>query len=271
MPELPEVETVKRGLQPLCVGQSVTHVQVHQPALRWPVPETLAQQLSGQTLRQLTRRGKYLLFEFEAGTLLMHLGMTGVCRVLPQSAPLARHDHVVFEFANGESLRFNDSRRFGAILWTEADPLQHALLGKLGPEPLSETFDTAYLYQDTRQRRMAIKPWLMNSHHVVGVGNIYANEALFLAGIHPERPASSLTRPQAALLVEAVKRVLDEAIAAGGTTLRDFKNTQGKPGYFRQALKVYGNQGKACPQCGEPIQHLRQAQRSTYFCARCQV
>ena len=270
MPELPEVETVKRGLQPLCVGQLITQLKVLQPQLRWPVPSMLAQQIQGRTIRRLTRRGKYLLFDVEVGTVLMHLGMTGVCRVLPQATPLAKHDHVVFEFGNGESLRFNDSRRFGAILWADQAPLQHKLLCKLGPEPLADTFDGDYLLQHTRQRRVAIKQWLMNSHHVVGVGNIYANEALFLAGIHPERLAQSLTQQEAVALVAAVKQVLAAAIAAGGTTLRDFKNTQGKPGYFRHALKVYGCQGQACTQCGEPIVQIRQAQRSTYFCAQCQ-
>ena len=270
MPELPEVETVKSGLQPLCVGQSITQLHIHQPKLRWPIPEGLAQRVQGHTIQQLTRRGKYLLFDFPVGTVLMHLGMTGICRVLPQSTPLAKHDHVVFEFGNGESLRFNDSRRFGAILWTEQDPMQHELLRKLGPEPLSDAFDGAYLYQKTRQRRVAMKQWLMNSHHVVGVGNIYANESLFVAGIHPQRLAQSLSEQEATALVNAIKTILAAAIKAGGTTLRDFKNTQGKPGYFRHALKVYGCQGKACVQCGGPIAHMRQAQRSSYFCPQCQ-
>ncbi len=271
MPELPEVETVKNGLIPLCVGRKILAVHVRRPQLRWPIPVDLAQHIDKQTISAIERRGKYLLIRFAHGTMLMHLGMSGICRVLPLEQPWEKHDHVIFVLDNQTSWRFNDTRRFGALLWTQTDPLTHLLLCDLGPEPLSSAFNADFVYTATRQRRTPIKSWLMNSHQVVGVGNIYACEALFAARIHPERLAHTIQFSEAELLVSAIKSILAAAIEAGGTTLRDFKNTAGKPGYFRHALSVYGSAGEPCQKCSTHIQVMRQAQRSTFFCPDCQA
>lgn len=270
MPELPEVETTRRGLEPLLVGRSVQAVKVHNRALRWPVPHGLGRILAGRTVVQIGRRSKYLLIDCGGGTLIVHLGMTGHLRVVPQVEPRKKHDHVEFLLDDGRALRFNDSRRFGAILWTQDDPLAHPLLKDLGPEPFAAAFTAAYLAGRAQGRVVAVKPFLMEAKTVVGVGNIYASEALFRAGIDPRRPAGEVSRTAFARLVKTVREVLAEAIAAGGTTIRDFANSDGEPGYFRISLRVYGRGGEGCLGCGTPIKQIRLGQRSTYFCPKCQ-
>lgn len=270
MPELPEVETVRRGLAPHLTGQIVTGVVVRQPRLRWPVPDDLAAQLPGQTIRRVERRAKYLLLRADTGTAILHLGMTGRLRILPAGAPLQKHDHVDLMLASGRCLRFNDSRRFGALLWTLEPPERHPLLEPLGPEPLGDAFSGAYLHQRAQGRIPAIKTFVMDNRVVVGVGNIYANEALFAAGIGPLRPAGQITLAEYERLAEAIQDILDEAIRQGGTTLRDFVGGEGEPGYFQQCLRVYDRYALPCTACGEPIQRCRIGQRATYYCPRCQ-
>ncbi|MDG4594990.1 MAG: bifunctional DNA-formamidopyrimidine glycosylase/DNA-(apurinic or apyrimidinic site) lyase [Candidatus Contendobacter sp.] len=270
MPELPEVETVRRGLAPHLTGQIVTGVVVRQPRLRWLVPDELAAQLPGQTIRRVERRAKYLLLRTDAGTAILHLGMTGRLRLLPAATPLQKHDHVNLALANGQCLRFNDSRRFGALLWTTEPPEQHPLLQALGLEPFDAAFSSAYLRQRAQGRTSAAKAFIMDSHIVVGVGNIYANEALFAAGINPLRPAGQLTEAECDRLAVAIREILTEAIRQGGTTLRDFIGGDGEPGYFQQSLRVYDRHGVPCVACGQPIQRCRVGQRATYYCPRCQ-
>jgi formamidopyrimidine-DNA glycosylase len=269
MPELPEVETTRRGLAPLLLGRTVLALKVHNRALRWPVPHGLGRTLTGQTFLALGRRSKYLLLSLSKGTLI-HLGMTGHLRVVPAGEPRKKHDHVELLLDDGRALRYNDSRRFGAILWAGAEPLDHALLKNLGPEPFSAGFTADYLVERARRRVVAVKPFLMDAKTVVGVGNIYASEALFRAGIDPRRPAGKVSRAAFARLVKVVREVLLEAIEAGGTTIRDFANSDGEPGYFRISLRVYGRTGEPCITCDAPIQQVRLGQRSTYFCAKCQ-
>jgi formamidopyrimidine-DNA glycosylase len=270
MPELPEVETTRQGILPHLLKQTVTRVIVRQPSLRWPVPERLSKILKGEALQDIQRRGKYLLLYFSCGCLILHLGMSGKLRVLSQAVAPSKHDHCDIIFANGVVLRFNDPRRFGAILWTEDDPLQHPLLVNLGVEPLLNGFTSSYLYRMTRGKKVAIKQLIMDAKIVVGVGNIYANEALFLSHLLPERPANSLTQKEAGALVANIKKVLRQAIKVGGTTLKDFLSADGKPGYFAQQLKVYGREGLPCYICQQRIAQTRQGQRSTYFCIKCQ-
>jgi formamidopyrimidine-DNA glycosylase len=270
MPELPEVETTRRGLAPLLTGRTVTGVRVHNRSLRWPVPHGLSRTLTGRTIQAIGRRSKYLLIDCGTGTLLVHLGMTGHLRVVPADEPRKKHDHVELLLDDGRALRFNDSRRFGAILWSKGDPFAHPLLKDLGPEPFDAAFTSACLVARAEGRKVAVKPFLMDAHTVVGVGNIYASEALFRAGIDPRRPAGKVSRAAYTRLVKSVREVLLEAIEAGGTTIRDFMSSDGEPGYFRISLKVYGRGGEGCVGCGAPIQLVRLGQRSTYFCARCQ-
>jgi formamidopyrimidine-DNA glycosylase len=270
MPELPEVETTRRGIAPHLISHSVIDVIVRNRRLRWPIPTTLAKHIKGQIIRAIDRRAKYLLFRFDTGILIMHLGMSGSLRLLPADTPVEKHDHVDFIFDNGQCLRFRDPRRFGSIHWTKRSPEQHKLLKDLGPEPLSDTFNTAYLAQQANKRKIAIKDLLMNSHVVVGVGNIYASEALFLAGIHPSRAAGRVSAARLDKLVSAIKSVLQKAIAAGGTTLRDFTLSDGTPGYFKQKLNVYKRTGEPCPSCQRPIKQIKLGQRSTFYCAHCQ-
>lgn len=269
MPELPEVETSRRGVAPYVENQRITELIVRDKRLRWPVADDLPSHLPGQTVQQLRRRAKYLLFECDHGTLMLHLGMSGRLHVLDNDLPPQKHDHVDIVFANGYRLRFTDPRRFGALLWT-SDVEQHALISHLGPEPLSTDFDGDYLYARTRNRKVCIKTLVMNAQVVVGVGNIYASEACFLSGIHPAMAASKLTRPKAQKLAEAIKTVLHNAIAAGGTTLRDFRDSEGKPGYFKQKLMVYARQTEPCRICQTPVEKIVQTQRATYFCPQCQ-
>jgi formamidopyrimidine-DNA glycosylase len=282
MPELPEVETTRRGIAPHIIGRQIKQVIVRQPRLRWPVPARLKTTLPGQTVQDVTRRGKYLLLHTKAGTVILHLGMSGSLRLVASDEPVGKHDHVDIVFNHGRSLRLRDPRRFGAVLWTTRSPLQHTLIKSLGPEPLGADFDADHLYQRSRHRRLAIKSLIMDSKIVVGVGNIYANEALFAAGIRPDRAAGRISKVRYQRLVGAIKQVLTAAIAAGGTTLRDFTNGEGKPGYFGQKLCVYGRAGEPCVRCakkgsmkdganiGAKIQLTRQGQRATYFCRHCQ-
>jgi len=266
MPELPEVETTRRGIEPLIVGKIVAAVRVHNASLRWPVPAELEHRLPGQRVLGVGRRSKYLLVRFEHGTLIVHLGMTGHLRVAAEEAERRKHDHVELVFTDGSVLRFNDSRRFGAMLWTAEDPVAHVRLSELGPEPFADE----YLFRRSRDRKLAVKPFLMDAKTVVGVGNIYASEALFRAGIDPRLPAGEVSRSRYAKLVEAVRAVLSEAIAAGGTTIRDFADSNGKPGYFVNELRVYGRAEQPCVTCQTPIRQLRLGQRATYFCPKCQ-
>lgn len=270
MPELPEVETSRRGISPHIVGKRFESVVLRQSRLRWPVPQQLSSILAGLTLDAVERRGKYLLLSTVKGTLILHLGMSGNLRITDRQQIVRKHDHVDFVFADGTVLRFNDPRKFGAVLWTEAPAHDHPLLATLGPEPLSEQFDAAYLLRRANKRRIPLKTLIMDSHVVVGVGNIYANEALFMAGLQPLKPAADLDLDDSQRLVDAIKTVLRRAIDQGGTTLRDFTDAQGKPGYFRQHLSVYGRAGQPCPSCAEPIEHRKIAQRASYYCPSCQ-
>jgi formamidopyrimidine-DNA glycosylase len=269
MPELPEVETTRRGLLPHVVGRTIAHVEVREPRLRWPVAKNLARTLAGERIAELARRAKYLLFATDAGTLLVHLGMSGSLRYLPTPVAPAAHDHIDVHFEGGGALRFNDPRRFGSFIFTKT-PAAHPLLKELGPEPLGDEFDADYLWRASRNRRVAIKQHLMNGRVVVGVGNIYASEALFRAGIHPRRTAGRIARARFEPLVGAVRDVLRDAIDEGGTTLRNFVGGDGKPGYFRGSLRVYERDGRPCVSCGTAIERRVQGQRATYYCPRCQ-
>lgn len=270
MPELPEVETTRRGIAPQVIGRRVTRVIVREPRLRWRVPASLAKALPGQTFRAVERRAKYLLLRTDRGTVLAHLGMSGSLRVVAHEMPAGAHDHLDIVLDDRRCLRLRDPRRFGAILWTEKDPGAHPLLAGLGPEPLGAGFTPDYLRQRTRKRRVAIRDLLLNSRIVAGVGNIYANEALFLAGVRPGRAAGKLTAAECTRLVNAVRATLKRAIRAGGTTLRDFTNADGRPGYFRQALSVYGRAAEPCRRCGVPIRLARLGSRSAFYCPGCQ-
>ncbi|MET0498877.1 MAG: bifunctional DNA-formamidopyrimidine glycosylase/DNA-(apurinic or apyrimidinic site) lyase [Steroidobacteraceae bacterium] len=270
MPELPEVETTRSGVAPFAVGHVIEQVIVREPRLRWPIPPQLAIEARGQRILGLSRRAKYLLFGLVNGTIILHLGMSGSLRVLSAPTAVLPHDHVDIVLDSGVTLRFNDPRRFGSLLWTHEDPLQHPLLRSLAPEPLSEEFDGDYLAKAAKGRKVAIKQLIMNSQVVVGVGNIYASEALFRAGIRPRRAAGRLKTAEFDALVKSIKQVLREAIRQGGTTLRDYVNPQGMPGYFRQKLFVYERGGEPCRVCKTPIRQLVQGQRSTYFCHECQ-
>jgi len=269
MPELPEVETTCRGIAPHVSGQRIEQIILRETRLRWPISAEVAN-LEGHRIAGVSRRAKYLLMALDQGHLIWHLGMSGSMRVLPTGAAAATHEHVEFQLANGQSLRFRDPRRFGALLYSPDDPLQHRLLQALGPEPLADAFDADYLYACCRGRSAAIKTLIMNSHVVVGVGNIYASEALFLAGIRPTRAAGRISKARIARLVEAIRVTLGAAIEKGGTTLQDFTQADGKPGYFRHALQVYANKG-TCHACGRSIRHLVQGQRSSYYCPGCQT
>lgn len=270
MPELPEVETTRRGIAPHITGKAVARVIVRNPQLRWPVPKRLRKELGGQSIESVRRRAKYLLLGTANGTLLLHLGMSGSLRIIDARVPPGKHDHVDIVFTDERALRFTDPRRFGSLHWTRCPPEQHRLLRSLGPEPLGDAFTGEYLYRLSRGRKVAIKPFLMNSHHVVGIGNIYACEALYLAGIYPKRAAGRISRKKYDLLVEVIREVLNDSIEQGGTTLRDFVNGHGEPGYFRLHLNVYGRGGKPCFSCHAPIREIRQGQRSTFYCPVCQ-
>jgi formamidopyrimidine-DNA glycosylase len=270
VPELPEVETTRRGIEPHVSGQIVAAVDVRQPKLRWRVPRGLSRKLEDAHIDGVERRGKYLLLRTSAGTLIVHLGMSGSLRMVSNGLAPQIHDHVDVCLRNGLKLRLRDPRRFGAVLWTEANPMRHPLLAGLGPEPLSEAFDGSWLRQIARRRRSAVKTLIMDSRVVAGVGNIYASEALFLAGISPARSSGRISAQRFDALAEAVKQVLAEALKQGGTTLRDFVNGAGEPGYFAQSLRVYGRRGEPCINCGALIKARVLGQRASYFCPHCQ-
>ncbi|MBZ0091265.1 MAG: bifunctional DNA-formamidopyrimidine glycosylase/DNA-(apurinic or apyrimidinic site) lyase [Sulfuricellaceae bacterium] len=270
MPELPEVETTRRGLEPHLAGQRIRAVIIRNPRLRQPIPAELPAILPGRTVKQVLRRAKYLLLDCERGWLIVHLGMSGSLRVLPEETPPEKHDHFDLVLENGLCMRLRDPRRFGAVLWTADDPLDHPLLARLGIEPLTDEFDGAWLHRQLRGRKTSIKQTLMDGHLLVGVGNIYANEALFRTGIRPQTAAQRLSRPRCDRLAQTIKETLLQALAAGGSSLRDFVDSAGKPGYFQQSYYVYSRQDQACRVCASPIRHLRQGQRSTFYCPACQ-
>nr|Q31EB2.1 RecName: Full=Formamidopyrimidine-DNA glycosylase; Short=Fapy-DNA glycosylase; AltName: Full=DNA-(apurinic or apyrimidinic site) lyase MutM; Short=AP lyase MutM [Hydrogenovibrio crunogenus XCL-2] len=270
MPELPEVETTRKGIQPKVEGQAIQKIIIRNGKLRWPVDPSLVEKLPGLVVLSIKRRAKYLLLETDQGHLIIHLGMSGNLRVLPQHEPAVKHDHIDLLLENGFLLRYHDPRRFGSWLWTEAPIQEHSLLKSLGPEPLTDAFNAEYLFQKLQGRKTAIKTFIMNNQIVVGVGNIYANESLFLSGIHPTRPAQSLTLTEATKLTAHIKTVLSAAIEQGGTTLKDFLTPDGKPGYFEQKLNVYGRENLPCPQCDSAIEKVVLNQRAAYFCSNCQ-
>jgi len=270
VPELPEVETTRRGIAPALQGRRVQAVEVRDARLRWPVEPQFGERLAGQRLQAVDRRAKYLLLRFPRGTLLIHLGMSGSLRLVGPQTPLRPHDHYDILFDGGRVLRYHDPRRFGCALWIDGVPEAHPLLAGLGPEPLGAGFDGAYLAHRARGRRAAIKSLLMDARVVVGVGNIYANEALFLAGIDPRRAAGRVSEARCARLAEAVRGVLAEAIERGGTTLRDYVNGSGEPGWFGLSLQVYGRRSEPCPRCSTPIRHALVGQRGTFWCPACQ-
>lgn len=268
MPELPEVETSRRGIAPHIEGQTIRQIAVREPRLRWPVPPELSKTLPGLAIERVERRAKYLLLTTARGSLILHLGMSGSLRILPPGTPPQKHDHVDLVFDDC-LLRLRDPRRFGALLWAE-DPMQHQLLVNLGPEPLSAEFDGEHLWQQAQRRRCPVKNLVMDGGVVVGVGNIYASESLYLAGIHPNRACNRVSLARYRRLAEAIRQVLQHAIEQGGTTLRDFQRQDGSPGYFEQQLKVYGRAGEPCPGCGRPISQRRIGQRSSFYCSHCQ-
>ena len=268
MPELPEVETARRGIEPHVAGRTLTAVTVREPRLRWPVDARVAE-LRDKRIVGLRRRAKYLLMDLGDLNLGIHLGMSGTLRVVPAETPLRKHDHIDLHLDSGRLLRFNDPRRFGALLYL-TDALTHPLLANLGPEPLDQDFSGGWLYRRSRGRRVSVKSFIMDNATVVGVDNIYAQESLFLAGIHPSRPAGRISEARYQRLALAIRSVLAKAIEAGGTTLRDFTSADGQPGYFAQQLLVYGRAGEPCPQCAEPLRGGRHGQRSTVYCPRCQ-
>lgn len=268
MPELPEVEVSRLGISPHITGQKITFVGVYHQQLRWRVSEQIST-LAGSTIERVERRAKYLLLHTQTGAIILHLGMSGHLRVVEKDTPLKKHDHIELQFANGKSLRLNDARRFGACLWQEKDT-QHSVLAKLGVEPLSEQFDANWLFNCAKNKKVAVKQFIMNNQVVVGVGNIYANESLFKAGIHPQKPAGEVGLAGYQTLAPIIKHTLAAAIEQGGTTLKDFAQSDGKPGYFAQQLLVYGRKGKPCVNCKTPLEEIRLGQRSTVYCPTCQ-
>ncbi|MCG8158496.1 bifunctional DNA-formamidopyrimidine glycosylase/DNA-(apurinic or apyrimidinic site) lyase [Brenneria goodwinii] len=268
MPELPEVETSRRGISPYLVGHTILYAEVRNSRLRWPVSNEILS-LSDQVVLGVHRRAKYLLIELTTGWIIVHLGMSGSLRILPEFIEPGKHDHVDLVLDSGKVLRYTDPRRFGAWLWSN-NPQESPVLAHLGPEPLSDDFSGNYLYQKSRGRKTLVKPWIMDNKVVVGVGNIYASESLFTAAIRPDRAAGSLSEAEATLLADTIKRVLLRSIEQGGTTLRDFLQSDGKPGYFAQELQVYGRSGEPCRVCGTPVEVAKHGQRSTFFCRRCQ-
>ncbi|MEX0963140.1 MAG: bifunctional DNA-formamidopyrimidine glycosylase/DNA-(apurinic or apyrimidinic site) lyase [Pseudohongiellaceae bacterium] len=270
MPELPEVETTRRGIEPHVTKRRVSEVILRRKNLRWPITPSLIDELPGEMIKTVSRRGKYLLLTTRRGTLIIHLGMSGCLRIVDKLQGAAKHDHVDIVFANNKVLRYTDPRRFGCILWETGPPASHPLLAALGPEPLSDEFHTDYLFMKSRARNAAIKNFIMDSATVVGVGNIYANESLFLAGINPKRSAGRISKARYENLVRCIREVLLSAIEVGGTTLRDFTNSDGEPGYFAQSLHVYGRKGAPCHGCLSTLIEIRQGQRSTVYCPKCQ-
>ena len=269
MPELPEVETTRRGLAPLAEGRLIERISIRQRQLRWPIPPAI-QQAEGQRVIALERRAKWLIWKLESAHLLWHLGMSGSFRGWTGNPSPGPHDHVDVQMADGHMIRYTDPRRFGALLWCPGDPLIHPRLMGLGPEPFDQVFDGRYLWQASRGRKLSVKSFIMTAAVVVGVGNIYASEALFDAGIHPRRPAGRISQSRYDRLAEAIKRILARAIEVGGTSLRDFTVGDGTPGYFGQSLTVYGREDEPCLHCSAPIRREVIGQRSTFFCPNCQ-
>jgi formamidopyrimidine-DNA glycosylase len=269
MPELPEVEVCRLGISPHIIAKQVSQVIIRNARLRWPIPDDI-RSVVGLPVLKVDRRAKYLLIRFSTGTLLLHLGMSGTIRVIEQNTPVAKHDHFDLVFQHGKALRLNDPRRFGAVLWLENDHDELGLLTKLGPEPLSDDFVHGYLFSKAKNRKVPIKTFLMNNHIVVGVGNIYANEALFQVGILPTTKAGDINEQRFNKLTDIIKQVLSAAIAQGGTTLKDFTQADGRPGYFAQSLMVYGRAGLPCVNCQTKLVEIRQSNRSSVFCPACQ-
>lgn len=270
MPELPEVETTLRGIQPHVKSQKIHKIIVRQPLLRWPIPNNFARLLKDHTIISLERRGKYLLLHTTHGSVILHLGMSGSLRILTHNVPPQKHDHLDIILGNHKILRLTDPRRFGACLWTDKSPAEHPLLCHLGPEPLSKHFSGQYLWAKAQKRKLAVKSFIMNNQIVVGVGNIYATEALFAAGIHPNQSAHHISAAQYKKLVIEIKKILQQAIKKGGTTLKDFVDSEGKPGYFRMHLKIYGRAGLPCFICKTTLEKIRLGQRGTVYCKKCQ-
>lgn len=270
MPELPEVETTRRGIEPHVKGRVVTDVIIRQPQLRWPVTASLASELKGRSFSAIKRRAKYLLLQAGEQHLMIHLGMSGRLRVLPASHPPGKHDHLDIVLDNGQALRFNDPRRFGCILWLSGNPDEHELIQHLGPEPLSDDFNGDLLHAKSRKRKVAVKNFIMDGKVVVGVGNIYANEALHLAGIRPTAQAGKISKARYRELANRIKQVLQESLEQGGTTLRDYVGVDGGTGYFQLKLRVYGKTGEPCPTCRHPIKSIVIGQRSSFYCPDCQ-
>lgn len=269
MPELPEVEVTRMGISPYLISQTVKKVAVYNPNMRWPIPAEIAQ-LNGQVIDKIERRAKYLLLYCHAGIALLHLGMSGKLCVVNSNEPLKKHDHFELFLQSGKSLRLNDTRRFGAVLWfSELSDADH-VLAHLGPEPLTDHFNSEYVYQKAQKRQVSIKTFIMDNKVVVGVGNIYANEALFMSGIHPKKAAAKISLAKYKVLVENIKQVLAKAIKQGGTTLKDFSQADGKPGYFAQELMVYGRAGEKCKKCDLELTGLMIGQRATVYCKNCQ-
>ena len=270
MPELPEVETTRRGIAPHILGKTFTHAVVRNHRLRWPVPTDLDHRIRDRRIQAVGRRGKYLLIHLDRGALILHLGMSGSLRMLPADTPPRKHDHIDLVLDSGMALRLHDPRRFGSLHWTDASPRTHFLLADLGPEPLGGEFDGDYLHRRAQGRRVAVKAFIMNAKVVVGVGNIYANEALFRAGIHPDRASGSIRLARYQRLAASIRDILTEAINQGGSTLRDFVSSDGQPGYFAQSLSVYGRGGEPCLSCGRTLKSGHRGQRATVYCPRCQ-
>ena len=259
-----------RGISPYLLNKSIKGINVRQPKLRWPVSSEI-QTAVRQRITSLQRRGKYIVAGTRSGSIILHLGMSGSLRIVDQPFEIRKHDHVLFELCNNKSMIYHDPRRFGSIIWTSEPPETHPLLARLGPEPLSDEFTGSYLFRESRKKKVAIKNFIMNSHIVVGVGNIYASEALFRAGIRPGKAAGRVTAAALESLANEIKSVLTAAIKSGGTTLRDFVNSEGEPGYFQQTLNVYGREGQPCRHCSEAIKQRTIGQRSTFYCNRCQT
>jgi len=270
MPELPEVETTRCGIAPHIENNTITKVIVRNRNLRWPIPTGLNSKLNQQKIISVTRRAKYLLINTNIGSLIIHLGMSGSLRILQGNEVVEKHDHFELQFKDGLCLRLRDPRRFGCVLWTKDDPRQHKLLLNLGPEPLDKAFNAEQLFEKSRKRKTTIKQFIMDAKIVVGVGNIYASESLFLAAIKPTRLAGKITKQNAKDLTAAIKKILKQAIKQGGTTLKDFKSSDGKPGYFQQKLKVYDRKNEPCTQCKKRIKQVTLGQRSTFYCSYCQ-
>lgn len=269
MPELPEVETSCRGIEPHCINQRITRIEVRQPKLRWPVDPQLSSTLANQEIIAVDRRGKYILMQVGGVTLMIHLGMSGSLRVLNQDKVAGKHDHIDVHLSNGKIIRYNDPRRFGSFILNR-EGADHPLLANLGVEPLGEMFTSDYLYSIGRQRKVPIKSLIMNSQVVVGVGNIYSQESLFHAGIHPRRPANKIAKSRMVNLVGAIKKILEEAIKAGGSSLKDFTSAEGKPGYFQHTHQVYGRGGEPCRICLSALKQSIIGQRTTVYCGHCQ-